>query len=209
MKQNNLFFSLYKNNKIQTLFRRISPQIKYNSLMKKKYNFNFLRSDVLYWNWWVKNEKMERGCIPMLYKKITTGRGKTAFDVGCGNGFYSEILRDNGYDVICADRCENALKIVMNKGFKFKKIDINNFSIDVDEHYDVISCMGVLHHIVDDVSVKNALNMMNKHCDFLVLGVRNDLEESYKFKHRPLSFYADIVKGEILQTDSYLDIILN
>ena len=69
--------------------------------------------------------------------------------------------------------------------------------------------MGVLHHVVDDDAVLNALKMMREHCDFLILGVRNDMPESYKFKKRPLAFYSDAVGGRAIPTDFYLDVIVS
>lgn len=169
---------------------------------------SIIKLDLIYWERWVEKEKINRGTVPILFEKLISEGEGTALDVGSGNGFYYDILNKNGYDVTCLDRCEKGLEIVKNRGFKAKKIDIKNFSMGSKEHYDIISCMGVLHHIIDDNSVKNAVNVMKDHCDLLILGIRNDFNNTYKTRSRSLSFYSNLADNStIIKTDSYLDIL--
>ena len=69
-----------------------------------------VNSDRVYWDWWIKREEIDRGDVPELYEKLIKEKGRSALDVGCGNGFYSRILKDSGYDVVCADRTDIASK---------------------------------------------------------------------------------------------------
>lgn len=68
-----------------------------------------LQSDSLYWDWWSANENIDRGRIPELFQQLTQEKGKTVLDIGSGNGFYAEILRNNGYKVTCVDRSKKVL----------------------------------------------------------------------------------------------------
>ena len=79
--------------------------------------FSIISSDRFYWDWWVKREHINRGYVPSIYQFLTLNKGKEALDLGSGNGYYAEILRDNGYNVTCSDRSQLALKILWRKGF--------------------------------------------------------------------------------------------
>lgn len=170
--------------------------------------FSMFSSDEFYWDWWIKTDRhIYRGDVPSMFQFLTLEKGKTALDIGSGHGFYAKILRDNGFDVTCSDRSKKALKILAKKGFKTKKIDISQpFGVD---SYDLVSCMGVLHHVINDEVVIDALKIMRQ-SNFLIVGVRDIKEgkDTYKFKQRHFSFYSDVVGGDVIRTGEYLSFII-
>lgn len=67
-------------------------------------------------------------------------------DVGCGNGFFLEAAREQGWEVYGTEYSEKAIEILKEKGIKsYKgKLEIRDFN---EESFDVITSFEVLEHI--------------------------------------------------------------
>ncbi|MFH1364904.1 MAG: class I SAM-dependent methyltransferase [Candidatus Aenigmatarchaeota archaeon] len=96
---------------------------------------------------------------PALIKLLVTMMNKgSILDVGCGNGYYMNILRDAGFDVHGVEQSRSMIKkseeifgkMDIRKGLAEKMTDI------FDEEFDNIVIIDVLEHIKDD-------NMVLKH----------------------------------------------
>ena len=64
---------------------------------------------------------------------------KTALDIGCRDGFWSERLKEKGYQVFSLDiepHYENALKHDVEKGLPYQ-----------DKFFDLIWCTEVIEHL--------------------------------------------------------------
>ncbi len=77
--------------------------------------------------------------------------GDKVLDLGCGNGRLLELFQDRPIDYVGCDNSELLLKIAQQKypGNKFVLTDGINLPF-VDNEFDKIFCIAVLHHIPGD-----------------------------------------------------------
>lgn len=86
-------------------------------------------------------------------------------DIGCGVGFICQYLTQLGFSCWGIDISSKALdiakKINPDSHFELSREDGRlNFS---DEHFDLITCFGVLEHIIDqDLAVREAYRILKK-----------------------------------------------
>lgn len=85
--------------------------------------------------------------------------GKKILDVGCGGGILSESMAQEGAQVTGLDISDNSLNIArahaLNKNLKINYIQetIEAHTKQHIQHYDVITCMEVLEHVPDPISI--------------------------------------------------------
>lgn len=77
----------------------------------------------------------------------------TIYDIGCGNGRNSLLLKDKGINhtsqFICVDNSRSLLDICKNKGLQTIESSITNLHMNIQESSaDNILCIAVLHHII-------------------------------------------------------------
>lgn len=97
-------------------------------------------------------------------------------DIGCGNGNIVHYLPSNvkyiGYD-FNADYINKArLRFANNSNIKFILLDINNSEPQFDNQFDVVTAIGVLHHLDDEGCSKlftSVLKNLNKNGLFLTI----------------------------------------
>ena len=83
-------------------------------------------------------------------------------DIGCGTGFYADIVRSQGAaDYLGLDITDQLFPELRKefRSFRFKKLDITKESMD--EKFDVILMIDVTQHIVDDQSFSLAMRNIN------------------------------------------------
>jgi len=87
-----------------------------------------------------KDYEKEVEFIERVIKKFKKKNPKI-FDVACGTGNHSLLLKNKGYSVLGADISPVMLKIARKKvkGMKFVKVDMQK--LDLKEKFDVIICM--------------------------------------------------------------------
>lgn len=73
----------------------------------------------------------------------------TAFDIGCGVGYFSAVLRDMGLQVIAADgRAENIAEARRrHPGLDFRVGDAEDPSLSALGTFDLTLCYGLLYHL--------------------------------------------------------------
>lgn len=71
-------------------------------------------------------------------------------DIGCGDGFFMEILRDLGFEYLEGiDPSEVALSRARKKGLQVRQDDIYALAREEGEQYDAIILMDVIEHLND------------------------------------------------------------
>ncbi|WP_331828663.1 bifunctional 2-polyprenyl-6-hydroxyphenol methylase/3-demethylubiquinol 3-O-methyltransferase UbiG [Candidatus Blochmannia sp. SNP] len=94
--------------------------------------------------------------------------GKKVLDVGCGGGILSESMAQAGAKVIGLDISTSALEAAklhaLNQGLNiyYTQETVKNHAINHINYYDVITCMEVLEHVSDPISIIYACSTMIK-----------------------------------------------
>lgn len=97
-----------------------------------------------------------RFCLWDVVKKFSTNFNSKVLDTGCGNGknikYFKNICRIEGID-----NCNNLINLCLNYGYKVQYSDIRNTPF-VDNYFDYIISIAVIHHIDSEVGRLNAVN---------------------------------------------------
>lgn len=101
-----------------------------------------------------------RAHTPLAAKKIV--------DVGCGGGILSEALAAAGAEVLGIDLGEELLSVADLHGLEsgiqvtYAKISVETLSAQQPAAFDVVTCMEMLEHVPDPVSVVRACSKLVK-----------------------------------------------
>jgi 2-polyprenyl-6-hydroxyphenyl methylase/3-demethylubiquinone-9 3-methyltransferase len=94
--------------------------------------------------------------------QLSTLRGKTVLDVGCGGGILAEAMARHGARVTGIDLAEKPLQIAEAhaKGqpldVRYMKSSAEDWSANHAAHYDVVTCMEMLEHVPSPKAVIQA-----------------------------------------------------
>jgi SAM-dependent methyltransferase len=86
--------------------------------------------------------------------------GKSVLDAGCGVGFYTDFYQSRGAEKILGLDIAPASVEQMTRDFprqEFRLADIGSEEFVVDDTFDIVNCVGVLYHLVDDQRFARAL----------------------------------------------------
>ncbi len=100
-------------------------------------------------------------------KILENGAGKTALDLGCGNGAYLEFVSKRGFDVVGVDLDKTSLNAAKTRNFSHKAEFFNMTLADVHEkfpdlRFDVISAFEVVEHLDNPKEVIELIHKMLK-----------------------------------------------
>lgn len=94
--------------------------------------------------------------------------GKTVLDVGCGGGILSESMAKAGARVVGLDMSPDTLKIAKMHALS-QDLTINYISETIEEHmldhtscYDIVTCMELLEHVPNPLSIIQACASVTK-----------------------------------------------
>ncbi len=74
---------------------------------------------------------------------------RSAFDLGCGVGYFSAMLRDLGFQTLAADaRADNVLEArARHPGIDFRVADAEDPALSAFGVFDLVLCAGLLYHL--------------------------------------------------------------
>lgn len=111
--------------------------------------------------------------------------GKRIVDVGCGGGILSEGLAKIGADVLGIDLSEELIDIADLHGLEsgvnahYRKISAEALADEQTESFDHLTCMEMLEHVPDPVSIVNACAKMVKPGGMVFFSTLNRKPKAY------------------------------
>ncbi|WP_174875514.1 bifunctional 2-polyprenyl-6-hydroxyphenol methylase/3-demethylubiquinol 3-O-methyltransferase UbiG [Vogesella oryzae] len=88
--------------------------------------------------------------------------GKTVLDVGCGGGILAESMAAKGATVTGIDLAKKSLKVAQLHSLEsgvsvsYRCIPVEELAAEVPASFDVVTCMEMLEHVPDPLSVVRA-----------------------------------------------------
>src|SRR5690606_37338575 len=112
---------------------------------------------------------------------------KVVLDVGCGGGILSEGMASRGAKVTGIDLSDKALKVaklhLLESGqqVEYRKITSESLAKEQPQHYDIVTCMEMLEHVPDPMSVVRACAKLVKPGGWVFFSTINRNLKSYLF----------------------------
>jgi 2-polyprenyl-6-hydroxyphenyl methylase/3-demethylubiquinone-9 3-methyltransferase len=113
--------------------------------------------------------------------------GKNVIDIGCGGGILSESMARKGAKVTGIDLSEKALKVAdlhsLESGVpvRYKLIAAEDMAAQEAGQYDVVTCMEMLEHVPDPLSIVRAAATLVKPGGQVFFSTLNRNPKSYLF----------------------------
>jgi SAM-dependent methyltransferase len=95
-------------------------------------------------HWWYRER---RAIIERELRRI--GRPGRAIEIGASGGGNSQVLRDNGWDVLVTEYLDAGVEIAQARGFTAMQADARDLPLP-DASFDLLVAFDVLEHIDDD-----------------------------------------------------------
>lgn len=111
--------------------------------------------------------------------------GKSVVDIGCGGGILAESLAQSGATTTGIDLSEKALKVADLHGLesgiqvKYELISAEELAQKAPKSFDVVTCMEMLEHVPDPLSVIKACSELVKPGGLLFFSTLNRNPKSY------------------------------
>lgn len=142
--------------------------------------------------WWDPNSEFkplhEINPLRMGYIEGLAGlQDKIVLDVGCGGGILSEGMASRGAKVTGIDLSDKALKVaklhLLESGqqVEYRKITSESLAKEQPQHYDIVTCMEMLEHVPDPMSVVRACAKLVKPGGWVFFSTINRNLKSYLF----------------------------
>ncbi|MCP5250847.1 MAG: bifunctional 2-polyprenyl-6-hydroxyphenol methylase/3-demethylubiquinol 3-O-methyltransferase UbiG [Burkholderiales bacterium] len=142
--------------------------------------------------WWDPNSEFkplhEINPLRMGYIESLAGlQDKVVLDVGCGGGILSEGMASRGAKVTGIDLSDKALKVaklhLLESGqqVEYRKITTESLAKEQPQHYDIVTCMEMLEHVPDPMSVVRACAKLVKPGGWVFFSTINRNLKSYLF----------------------------
>jgi 2-polyprenyl-6-hydroxyphenyl methylase/3-demethylubiquinone-9 3-methyltransferase len=113
--------------------------------------------------------------------------GKQVLDVGCGGGILSEGMAARGAEVMGIDMAEASLEVaklhLLESGHKvdYRLVSVEQLAEERPASFDVVTCLEMLEHVPDPVSVVSACAKLVKPGGKVFFSTINRTAKSYLF----------------------------
>lgn len=90
--------------------------------------------------------------VPVILDLLQNHSGKRVMDIGCGNGSVSEVLVQNGYELVGIEPSESGITCCREKMPQaefYQKSLGEDFSFLNGKQFDVVLCSEVIEHLYD------------------------------------------------------------
>jgi len=142
--------------------------------------------------WWDQNSEFKplHAINPLRLgwiKSFVELNGKRALDVGCGGGILAEALAQSGAQTTGIDLSEKALKVAelhaLESGAQvnYQAISAEALALTEPASFDIVTCMEMLEHVPDPISVVKACATLAKPGATLFFSTLNRNPKSYLF----------------------------
>ena len=142
--------------------------------------------------WWDPNSEFkplhEINPLRMDYIEGLSGlKDRIILDVGCGGGILSEGMATRGATVTGIDLSDKALKVaklhLLESGqqVEYRKISTESLAKEQPQHYDIVTCMEMLEHVPDPMSVVRACAKLAKPGGWVFFSTINRNLKAYLF----------------------------
>ena len=118
-------------------------------------------------------------------KKHVDLNAKTVVDIGCGGGILAESLAQSGANTTGIDLSDKALKVADLHGLesgvsvKYQLISAEELAENAPKSFDVVTCMEMLEHVPDPLSVVKACSKLAKPGGVLFFSTLNRNPKAY------------------------------
>lgn len=101
-------------------------------------------------------------------------KNQKVLEFGCGNGFFLDILKENGIDCAGIEINDKAIKIARQRGHTIFNDKLENLSLILKNSYDILCSFQVFEHINNPGYVINKLLEILKPKGQLIISVPNN-----------------------------------
>lgn len=115
-------------------------------------------------------------------------RGKRVLDVGCGGGILSDAMARRGADVLGIDLSTKALRVASlhaleanTPSVRYREVSAETLAAESPSEFDVVTCMEMLEHVPDPLSVVSACAALVRPGGWLFFSTINRNPKSFLF----------------------------